>query len=167
MREVAVEVLDEAIAIAEQARANEPEPFVALARYLRGAVSARVGAVMPLLSDESVTDNPAVTDACERLNHRVQAMIADAQRGGSLRADVSGRDIGLLLVRVCAPLPSPVTRQVEPAVAERHLQILLDGLRAKTGGDRAGMGAAPHLGSPNGPVPRDLPGGPANGFAVR
>jgi AcrR family transcriptional regulator len=128
MREVAIEVLDEAIALAEAARTNEADPYAALARYLRGAVAARVGAVMPLLSDETVMDNTAVVEARDGLAARVAALIAEAQRDGSLRADVTGNDIGLLLIRVCAPLPSPVSRRVEPGVAERHLQIVLDGL---------------------------------------
>jgi AcrR family transcriptional regulator len=175
MREVAIEALDEAIAIAEEARSNEAEPFAALARYLRGAVTARIGAVLPLLSDESVMENPGVTEACERLSYRVQAMIAAAQHAGTLRADVSGTDIGLLLVRVCAPLPSPVSREVDPAVAERHLQIVLDGLRAKARGG-TGTDAAPDGGlstnagmPPNGPVARDVPGfgGLNNRFDVR
>jgi AcrR family transcriptional regulator len=144
MREVAIEVLDEAITIAEEARTSEPEPFAALARYLRGAVSARVGAVMPLLSDESVMEDAAVVEACAGLSERVQGLIAAAQRAGRLRPDVSGHDVGLILVRACAPLPSPVTRQVDGEVAERHLQILLDGLEAPVARAQPSPGAMGH-----------------------
>jgi AcrR family transcriptional regulator len=175
MREVAIEVVGEAIAIAEDATSSVPEPFAALARYLRGAVAARVGAVMPLLSDESVMDNSAVSDACDDLSRQVQEMITAAQRAGSLRGDVTARDVGLLLVRACAPLPSPVTRQVDPGVAERHLQILLDGLHARRGnGNGHGLSheppAAHTVPPPNGPVPRDATGaggGPDTRFEFR
>ncbi len=75
-------------------------------------------ALIKSLADGSQVD-PVVAALAEELNTMFQAMVEDAQREGSLRADLTGEQVvGLLNTAVCRP-DDPLTT------------VLLDGLRAR------------------------------------
>jgi hypothetical protein len=46
-------------------------------------------------------------------------------------------DIGLMVVRLTRPLPGPFPREVDDRLAHRHLDLLIDGLRAAHDGNSA------------------------------
>lgn len=94
-------VADEAEAALEQ----EPDGLAALARYMHAALSLRIGAVMPAVTEEAWFE-------------------------GSLRADVTFGDVGLLVTRLSRPLPGPFLTDLDDALAHRQLDVVLDGLRA-------------------------------------
>ncbi len=71
--------------------------------------------------------DPVNPDAAARV---VQQLVARAQAEGTLRPDVAFEDTGLLLIRLSRPLPGPFPRDLDDALAHRHLDILIDGLRA-------------------------------------
>jgi hypothetical protein len=60
----------------------------------------------------------------------IDKIIATAHADGSLRPDVVSGDIGLLLVRLTRPLPGPFAPEIAGALAHRHLDLLLAGLRS-------------------------------------
>lgn len=117
---------------ARLALAEEPTAFEALARYLHRALDLGIGAVMPLLAGQAgqaILDDEA-RDARQQSVEPVQQMIAAAQADGTLRADVAYGDTGLLLIRLNRPLPAPFPRELDQALAHRHLDLLIAGLRA-------------------------------------
>jgi AcrR family transcriptional regulator len=134
IRAVVVDVRGRTAEAAAEALAEEPDAFAALARYLHRALEVRAGAVMPLL----VGVAPMHDDEIERLGEAVIAsvrtMISRARAAGTLRADVTEADVGMLLVRLSRPLLGGRSRDLDDRLAHRHLDLVIDGLRA--GGDQ-------------------------------
>jgi hypothetical protein len=56
--------------------------------------------------------------------------IVRARAEGTLRPDATFADVGLTLVRLAHPLPRSFPRALDGALAHRHLQLVIDGLRA-------------------------------------
>lgn len=74
--------------------------------------------------------HPAIRAASDRLAQVTQALTARARQAGAVRADVTGRDIMLLLstaTRTAAPLAS-----ARPDLWRRYLHLVFDGLRPQT-----------------------------------
>jgi AcrR family transcriptional regulator len=113
---------------ARLALAEEPDAFEALARYMHRALDLRIGAVLPGLiglvdlDDEVVAVRANLADAARELVDRAHA-------AGTLRQDVAEGDIGTMLIRLSRPLPTPLPPELDRALAHRHLDVLLDGLR--------------------------------------
>lgn len=63
----------------------------------------------------------------------LDGLVSRAQREGSLRPDVAVGDLVVLLALVLRPLPGPLVAVTERSV-ERHLAVVLDGLRPHPGG---------------------------------
>ena len=131
LRGVALDVLARAADEARRARAEEPDPFDALARYMHRALDLRISAVMPaLLGHLSLEDEEigrARADAVEPILRLIEAAHAD----GSLRGDVAFGDIGTLLVRLSRPLPGAFPPDLDASLAHRHLDLALAGLRGR------------------------------------
>jgi hypothetical protein len=131
---VAIDVLRRIGVEASLALEQEPDPFAALARYMHRALDARVAAVMPALGPSMIPlDDAEFLAARDAAVEPVQEMIARAQASGALRPDVTFGDIGLLLIRLSRPLPSAFPPEVEQALAHRHLDLVLCGLRCTEG----------------------------------
>lgn len=125
---IAEQVMTLTVQAAEQALDQEDHSFQALARYLREAVRVRVAWVMPAIAAEITRDDAVLTALRERSVKAITQLIANAQRDGVIRQDITFGDIGLLLIRLARPLPAGQDRAVQDAVAQRHLTILLAGL---------------------------------------
>src|SRR5918992_2703953 len=126
-------VLDVLARTAEEARlalAEEADAFQALARYLHRALDLRVSAVMPALLDHIPADDEEIASIRTRSWGLFQQLVDQAHAAGTLRPDVTFADIGFLLVRLARPLPGPIPRDLNNRLAHRHLELLLDGLRA-------------------------------------
>jgi AcrR family transcriptional regulator len=130
LRAVTLDVLARSAREARLALAEEPDAFQALARYMHRALDLRIGVVMPELVKLIPLEEVEIFSAREASSQPIQAMIAGAQAEGTLRADVAFGDIGLLIIRLGRPLPAPFTRDLDTRIAHRHLDLLLDGLRA-------------------------------------
>jgi AcrR family transcriptional regulator len=127
-RQVALDLLDRSAREAAAALAAEPDAFAALARYLHRALDLRISAVMPVLVGELRMDEELL--AARRASaEAVEAVVAAAHAEGSLRADATSGDVGMLLVRLSRPLPGPFPPDLNRRLAHRHLDLLLDGLR--------------------------------------
>jgi AcrR family transcriptional regulator len=132
-RGVALDVWRRVAQEVELALAEEPDAFRALARYMHRALDLRIGAVMPVLAGQVPADDE-VRGARDQSTAWIQRLVDAARAEGSLRPDVAFGDTGLLLIRLGRPLPGPFPHALDDALAHRHLDLLLDGLRAA--GDR-------------------------------
>lgn len=133
VRAVALDLWMRSAAAAERARSEEPDAFRALARYLHRALDLRVAAVMPAVVPalaEQLAPDVELQRANDHSAAALQALIDAARAEGTLRPDAAFGDVGLLLGRLSRPLPSPLPRPLDDALAHRHLQLAIDGLRA-------------------------------------
>jgi AcrR family transcriptional regulator len=130
IREVVLDALQRTIAEARQAAADEPDPFAALARYLHRAIDVRTAAVIPALLAEVPLDDEEITRARQAGPPLLQALVDAARQSGALRSDVTSGDIAMLIVRLSRPLPGGFPPETNSALSHRHLDLLIDGLRA-------------------------------------
>jgi AcrR family transcriptional regulator len=142
MRGVALDVLGRVALEARAALAAEPDAFRALSRYLHRCLDLRIAAVMPVLAGQpalaedrerglaALAENRELERARDELAPLYEGMVAAAQRDGLLRADVAPGDIGLMVIRLARPLAGWFPRSLDDSLAHRHLDLLLDGLRA-------------------------------------
>ncbi|MFC1419840.1 TetR/AcrR family transcriptional regulator [Streptacidiphilus cavernicola] len=125
-------VLSVLATMAEEAKAimdDAPDAFTALEGFVHGAVEWKVGALCPLLSEWMDVAEPDILAARDRLDIVVGSVIEHAQTEGSLRSDIGPGDIMILASQIARPLPGATTVDHDYFV-HRHLQLVLDGLRA-------------------------------------
>jgi AcrR family transcriptional regulator len=128
-RAVVLDVLGRVEAEARLALAEEADAFGALARYMHRAIDLRVSAVVPALLGRVSLEDEAIVSVRERSAALIEEMIDRAQTAGALRPDVAFADVALLLIRLSRPLPGPIAPPLNDALAHRHLDLVLDGLR--------------------------------------
>jgi AcrR family transcriptional regulator len=129
MRAVVLDALTRTREAAEQARADAPSAHEALVRYMHSVLDIRISAVIPVLLDRIDLEDHELSPARDQGAAVLTEIIEAAQAEGSLRADLTFADIGMLLVRLARPLPGPLTRELNDSLAHRHLDLLIDGLR--------------------------------------
>ncbi|MEU0256450.1 helix-turn-helix domain-containing protein [Streptomyces sp. NPDC006184] len=137
--------MEQLIAQARTALAEEPDPWAAFARFLRDALSAQGpgGPLLPLVGGRlPATDE--VTAAAARLRAALDELVGDAHRAGVLSTDFASADIPLLLEHLAARLP--VAGERATALHLRYLGLVLAGLRTPAAvAEPAGLpGPAPH-----------------------
>jgi AcrR family transcriptional regulator len=130
LRAAALDILGRVAQEARLALAEESDAFQALARYMHRALDLRIGVVMPALANQLPIEDAELLGAREQASTPIQATIDRAQADETLRPDVAFADIGLLIVRLARPLPGPFPRALDDRLAHRHLDLLIDGLRA-------------------------------------
>jgi AcrR family transcriptional regulator len=113
--------------------ARDGEPFEVLADVLReGAevtsADAAAQAALMAAGDAVVTGNiwAGVADVLAELQAETQVLINRALRAGAIRPDASAADISLVMCGVSATMGSPEWDW------RRHLEIVIDGLRARS-----------------------------------
>jgi AcrR family transcriptional regulator len=126
---IAKQVIGLTAEAAERALTEETDSYEALACYLREAVQVRVAWVMPAIAAALDRDDAELDGLRARSVAAIAKLIVNAQRDGVIRPDVTFGDISLLLIRLARPLPPGQDRAVQDSVAQRHLTILLAGLR--------------------------------------
>lgn len=136
MQAVVREGLERAAAEARDAAAEETDPFEALARYVHRTLDSRVAAVIPALLDAMPPDDTDLEATRQEGARQLEELVSAAQRTGTLRPDITAGDIGTFVVRLARPLPGPIPRAVDAALAHRHADLLLDGLRTRTDDSR-------------------------------
>jgi len=126
-------VLDALLRTAEEARlaaAQEPDPFAALARYMRRAIDVRTAAVIPALLEQIPFDDQEIARARREGPAAIQNLVDAAQIAGALRPDITSGDIGMLIARLSRPLPGGFPADVQHGLSQRHLSLVIEGLRA-------------------------------------
>ena len=130
IRDVILDALQRTNDEARQAATQEPDPFGALARYMHQAIDVRTAAVIPALLTEASFEDEEIRQARQTGSALLEALVGAAHRAGTLRADVTPGDIGLLIVRLSRPLPGGLPPDTNTSLSHRHLDLLIDGLRA-------------------------------------
>jgi AcrR family transcriptional regulator len=130
VRAIVLDVLSRSGEEARRSLDEEPDSFQALARYLHRALDLRVSAVMPVLLDHMPPDDDEIASIRTRSWGLFQQLVDQAHAAGTLRPDVTFLDVGQLLVRLARPLPGPIPRDLDNQLAHRHLELVLDGMRA-------------------------------------
>jgi AcrR family transcriptional regulator len=128
---VVLDALVQTRAAAEGALADERDAFAALTRYMHTALDLRVSAVIPLVLDKLDLDDTELRPARDASASALAQIVDAAHHDGSLPEEVTFADIGMLLVRLARPLPGPIPPDLNDALAHRHLDLLIDGLRQK------------------------------------
>ncbi|MES9539197.1 MULTISPECIES: TetR/AcrR family transcriptional regulator [unclassified Actinomadura] len=134
-RAVALDALERTRDEVKRARDDEPSAFAALVRYMHRVLDIRIGAVFPVLLDHIPFDDEEIVATRDDGVTVMQELVATAQKDGDLRPDVTHGDIGMLLVRLSRPLPGPMPRETAEELAHRHLDLIIDGLRAGRPGE--------------------------------
>ena len=128
MRAVAYDTLTGVVSELQAALAEEPEAFRALVRYMTRALELRIAAVMPLLAEHISLDSDDLFALRQQSVDLIEQLLAAARAEGTLRPDIAFGDISLLLIRFGRPIPGSFPREVQDALALRHLHLLIDGL---------------------------------------
>jgi AcrR family transcriptional regulator len=124
-------VLDTARALAEDAEGaleEEADGFQALRRFVHRAAERRAGGVFPLLAEAAFPDDE-ISMTKERMADALEHILAKATAAGLLRPDVAIGDVMVVLTQFTRPWPGIDYEAVE-TIAHRHLELLLDGMRA-------------------------------------
>jgi AcrR family transcriptional regulator len=162
IRQVVLDVLTRAAEETAAARAEEPDAFTALARYMHRMLELRIGVAMPPLLGRVSLVEDELAGSREKLITAITEIIHTAQRDGALRPDVTFGDIGLVIMRLSRPLPGPFPPELDRELAHRQLDLVIDGLRA--GGRAAATLPGPALSLDE---LRSLPAGPGSRAAGR
>jgi AcrR family transcriptional regulator len=141
MRAVVLDVLRRVGHQARLAQDEEPDALAGLVRYMHRALELRIAAVFPALLGRVSLEDEEMLAARDAAARPVQEMVDRAHAEGSLRPEVDFGDIGLMIIRISRPLPGPFPRDVNEALAHRHLDLLVGGLATEGGRAR-------HLGGP-------------------
>jgi len=130
MRDVIVDAIQRTSAEAHRAAEEETDSFRALVRYMHRAVDMRTAAVIPALLGAVSLEDDQIAQAREAGPAALQALVDAAHNDGTLRGDVTSGDVGMLIVRMSRPLPGGMPREINDGLSHRHLDLLIDGLRA-------------------------------------
>jgi AcrR family transcriptional regulator len=130
MHAVVLQALTGTIEAVRQARRDHPDPLDALAAYVHAVLDLRTSVVIPTLLVALDLDEPQLEAARTTSARLVDELLEDARKTGRLREDVAFGDIGLLLTRLSRPLPGPIPDETQSALAHRHADLFLAGLRA-------------------------------------
>ncbi|MFE7775730.1 TetR/AcrR family transcriptional regulator [Streptomyces sp. NPDC057445] len=140
IHEVVLSVMARTAERAEEAAAEEADPFAALTRFTYAAADERIGALCPMLSGGFDKDHPELLAERDRLEEAVQGLMDRAQAAGRLRPDVAVGDLMVAISQLTRPLPGTVCPDMD-RFTHRHLQLLLDGLEAPARSELPGAAA--------------------------
>ncbi len=140
IREVVLSVMSRTCDQAEQAAAQEEDPFAAVRRFVHRAADERIGAMCPMLSSAFDQDHPDLHAGRDRLEGAVQGLVEQAQAAGRMRSDVAVGDLLVALSQLTRPLPGTGCLDMDRFV-HRHLQLFLDGLEAPARSELPGKAA--------------------------
>ncbi|MDG5801906.1 helix-turn-helix domain containing protein [Streptomyces ossamyceticus] len=138
VREVVCSVMDRTALAAEVALEETGDAFEALSRFVHAAADERISALCPMIQDAFDKNHPDLEAARERLEEQTAAIMERAQRAGQLRDDVSVGDLLLAVSQLSRPPAGTQCVGVDRFV-HRHLQLLLDGLRAPARSELPGV----------------------------
>jgi AcrR family transcriptional regulator len=129
---VARHVLDHSASAAESALTEAADGHEALSQYMHAAVDRGVGVlnlIYPLLGSPDWTVQRA------KVTTLLGSILKRGESEGSIRADVQAIDIVFPIIRFSRPVAVGLSSAEERAIAHRHLDIYLAGLRS---GDHIG-----------------------------
>jgi AcrR family transcriptional regulator len=113
----------------ERALAEEQDPFEALRRFVHESADGMIGGLCAVFSDCLDPDDHEVHLLRERLMQAVESVLQRARESGQVRTDIGVGDVLVPIIQLTRPIPG-TGRAALDRFAHRHLEILLDGLRA-------------------------------------
>ncbi|WP_435283492.1 TetR/AcrR family transcriptional regulator [Streptomyces koelreuteriae] len=131
----------EAARSATEAAASSPG--TAVEQFLLALVDRRDELVLPLIGGP-ITDGDQLIGLQREIADTLERLLAAARSADAVRADVTAVDLIMAGALVCRPLPY-LPGQQSTALARRHVQVFLDGLRP-----------APSRPLPSGPSHEDI-----------
>lgn len=136
--------MEQLVAQARTAVAEEPDPWSAFALFLRDALSTQGpgGPLLPLVGGRLPATDDVVT-AADQLRTALDDLVGGAHRAGVLRTDFTSADIPILLEHLTARIP--VTGERATVLHLRYLELVLAGLRTSAADQPTALsGPAPH-----------------------
>jgi AcrR family transcriptional regulator len=127
---VVLSALTATAAAAERAEREHADPFDALTAYVHAVLELRTSAVIATLLDVLDLDEPEIKAAREASARLAEGLVTAARDSGALRKDATFGDVGIMLTRLSRPLPGSIPLDVQTALAHRHADVFLAGLRA-------------------------------------
>ncbi|MFJ5026834.1 TetR/AcrR family transcriptional regulator [Streptomyces sp. NPDC088560] len=129
VREVVCSVVDRTAEAAEQALAETGDAFAALERFVHASADERISALCPMISSTFDQHHPDLEASRERLEQLIEEVMDRARAAGQLRPDVGVGDVMIAVAQLSRP-PAGTDCLRSDRFVHRHLQLLLDGLRA-------------------------------------
>ncbi|MFY4719046.1 TetR/AcrR family transcriptional regulator [Streptomyces sp. LaBMicrA B280] len=129
VREVVCSVMDRTAEAAEGALAETGDAFAALEHFVHACADERISALCPMVSSTFDRHHPDLEAARERVESLVGEVMERAVTAGQLRPDVGVGDLMIAVAQLSRPPAGTGCPQGDRFV-HRHLQLLLDGLRA-------------------------------------
>ena len=129
IRVVILSLMSDITERAERLLAEEADPFRALRRFVHESADGLIGALCPVFSNWCDSNDPELRTLQERLEQTVESLLRRARESGQLRSDIAAGDLLVPIVQLTRPLPG-TGRATFDRFAHRHLELLLDGLRA-------------------------------------
>jgi len=105
-----------------------PDEGDVLRQYMHMALDNGIGVVNIIHPLLETRDWP---DLLARAGRLMKSIVSRATQDGTLRSDLSDRDIIFALIRFARPLAVGLPSSEERALAHRHLDFYIDGLRAR------------------------------------
>lgn len=139
VRHVVLAVTDRLVARGRKALDEEPDSFEAVRTFAFAAAEERVGALCSMLSGSLDFRDPDIQLARSRLERLTGELLCRARHAGAIREGVDSGDLLFALTLITRPLPDTGCAQMS-SFAERHLQLLLDGMRAPARSELPGRG---------------------------
>ncbi|MFK3979245.1 TetR/AcrR family transcriptional regulator [Micromonospora sp. NPDC050397] len=115
--------------LAERVAVEESDPFEALRRFVHASADSHIGGLCSVLSDWLDLGDADLCVAQDRMERAFESLLGRARESGQVRSDVAIGDLIVPIVQLTRPLPGTARALLDP-FAHRHLELLLDGLRA-------------------------------------
>ncbi|WP_340385353.1 helix-turn-helix domain-containing protein [Streptomyces sp. SS7] len=129
VREVVCSVLDRTVLAGQAALAESGDAFAALERFVHASADERVSALCPMVSSTFDQHHPDLESARLRVERIIEEVMDRAKAAGQLRHDVGVGDVMIAVAQLSRP-PAGTGCLSADRFVHRHLQMLLDGLRA-------------------------------------
>ncbi|MEU1519728.1 TetR/AcrR family transcriptional regulator [Streptomyces sp. NPDC005811] len=129
VREVVCSVLDRTVLAGQAALAESGDAFAALERFVHVSADERVSALCPMVSSTFDQHHPDLEAARLRVERIIEEVMDRAKAAGQLRHDVGVGDVMVAVAQLSRP-PAGTGCSYSDRFVHRHLQLLLDGLRA-------------------------------------
>ncbi|QNP72128.1 TetR/AcrR family transcriptional regulator [Streptomyces roseirectus] len=137
VREVVCSVLDRTTRAGQEALAEEADAFTALERFVHVSADERISALCPMISESFDEDHPDLAAASKRAEGIISELMDRAKAAGQLREDVGPGDVMIVVAQLSRPPAGTMCASADRFI-HRHLQLVLDGLRAPAASELTG-----------------------------
>ena len=127
---IAIKVMAESLAEVRHALAEETALWTAFTRVVRHMMRLRSGQLFPVSRGRAKEPGPELAGIRTELLTALEDLVVRTQRAGALREDVNAVDLVLMLNSIPPRLPDAEDDSPTADLADRHVGVLLDGLRA-------------------------------------